>query len=94
MDHRLLPYPEIYKSIFKEIVENPDGTLNLDKVMRELADYAILLENASRVYCAVTNYRISMPSTASEAVIAEYEDCLTEMIDEEIAAVKRLNTNA
>lgn len=63
-------YEEIYNSLFKDIVENPDGTLNKDQVMRELSDYSVFLEQVSKVYCEITEGRISKPNTLAEAVIS------------------------
>lgn len=69
-------YTEIYNSFFKDIVELPDGSLNKDQVMRELSDYTVLLESVSKVYCAITNGKISKPNTLPEVVISVYEDCM------------------
>src|SRR5579859_3922712 len=63
-------YEEIYNSLFKEIVENPDGTLNKDQVMRELADYTVMLKEVPKVYCHITGNRVSYPTTLASAVIA------------------------
>jgi len=62
-------HEEIYNSLFKDIVENPDGTLNKDQVMRELADYTVILEEVPKVYCHITNGRVSYPNTHANVVI-------------------------
>lgn len=83
MDRRLQTYKEIYNSTFKDTVEiKPYGHLDKDRVMRELADYALLIEGASRVYYEITNGAISIPNTIAEAVIAVYHDVVSDIVDE------------
>lgn len=45
-------------------------------------DWYTLITSAEKVYCAVTNGRISNPLTRPEVVISVYEDCLRDMIGE------------
>lgn len=52
-------YPEVYESFWKKIVENEDGTLNKDQVMRELYDFHHLIEQVPTVYSHVTGHRMS-----------------------------------
>ena len=88
-------YEEIlttYNLTFKEFVENPDGTLNRDAVMRELYDYSIVAEQATKVYWNVTNGRVGNVFTKPEVIIAIAEDCIAELIENEIAEYK-LNHN-
>lgn len=67
-------YEEIYNETFKEIVELPDGTLNRDQVMRELADYSTLIDNVTRVYDCMSGGRISKPHTLPDSVISTCEE--------------------
>lgn len=77
-----IDYVKTYEDFWKSIVENPDGSLNLDQVMRELGDYKALLGQASEVYSEVTGYRISKPNTMAFEVIAEAERHVDELIEE------------
>src|SRR5690554_6072270 len=61
-------YEETYESFWKDIVENPDGSLNLDQVKRELHDCALLLDAVSKVYCHVTGGIVSKPLTDPSVV--------------------------
>lgn len=56
-------YQEEYEEFWKEIVENEDGTLNKDQVMRELSDYSMVMDNCARAYCTMTKQRISKQNT-------------------------------
>lgn len=47
-------YEKDYEEFWKRLVENKDGTLNLDQIKRELSDYKFLMEHASSVYCELT----------------------------------------
>ena len=56
-------YQEEYENFWKDIVENKDGTLNKDQVMRELSDYSMVMDNCARAYCLMTKQRISKQNT-------------------------------
>jgi len=67
-------YQKKFDEDWKDLVCNGDGTLDKDKVMRELHDYSILLENVPKVYMHITGGKISKPNTLAGAVIAEADD--------------------
>lgn len=77
-------YEKEYELFWKSIVENEDGTLNLDQIKRELYDYGELMHAASTVYCEITNSRISKPNTDPYDVISVANDVINDMIDEAI----------
>jgi ribosomal protein S8 len=56
-------YQEEYDKFWKRIVENPDGTLNKDQVMRELSDYLMVIDNCERAYDTMTESTISKANT-------------------------------
>jgi hypothetical protein len=66
-------YKAVYDDFWKEIVENEDGTLNLDQVQRELSDYYSAMELVPRAYSEVTGDRISKLLTDPSAVAEEAE---------------------
>ena len=51
------------------MVEDGNGNLDKDKVMRELFDYHICLEEVPKVYMAITGNQISKPYTDANYVI-------------------------
>jgi hypothetical protein len=67
-----------YEHFWKEIVENPDGTLNKEQVMRELHDFSTLIGNLSKLYCYISGNVVSKPMTRPEAVLQLFEEQLTE----------------
>lgn len=75
---------EEYDSFWKQIVENKDGTINLDQLKKELSDYSLLLDNVPKVYMDITNDRISKPFTDISVVISQYEQILEERIADAI----------
>ena len=56
-------YKKDYKEFWKYIVENDDGTLNKDQVMRELSDYSMVMENCASAYSEMTCGQISKQNT-------------------------------
>ena len=56
-------YQEEYNDFWRDIVENEDGTLNKDQVMRELSDYSMVMDNCARAFYTMTNGRISKQNT-------------------------------
>lgn len=55
-------YEKKYEEFWKDIVENEDGTLNKDQIMRELSDYSMIMDNCTKAYMAMTNGTISKPN--------------------------------
>ncbi len=76
-------YQEEYNEFWKAIVENEDGTLNKDQVMRELSDYSMVIENCTSAYSTMTNQRISKPNTCFFEVEAIFNE---KYIQNDIAA--------
>lgn len=58
-----IDYKKEYEEFWKDIVENTDGTLNKDQVMRELADYSMVMDNCAKAYYTMTQGRISKQNT-------------------------------
>ncbi|WP_297525145.1 hypothetical protein [Sulfurovum sp.] len=63
-----------YESFWKDIVENEDGTINKEQVMRELYDFSVLIWNVSKVYDHITDGKVSNPLTCPDIVIALSDD--------------------
>ena len=70
-----------YNEFWKEIVENPDGTLNKEQIMKELADFSVLIGNISKIYCYMTGNMVSKPMVHAEVIIQLCEEQLQESYD-------------
>ena len=75
-------YEKTYDDFWKGIVENEDGSLNLDQIKRELHDFQFLLENTSKVFDGLTGGRISKPNTLASVVISEVESIYEERTED------------
>lgn len=71
-------YINEYWANWAGIVEAPTGQLSRDAVARELADYSVVMDQASQVYDDLTGGRISKPNTAARHVISEARDSFDE----------------
>lgn len=78
-------YVTTYNDFWKDLVENPDGTLNHDQLMRELADYHMVMGQVRQVYCHITNGRISKLNTLANTVIAVADERIEEIVAEALA---------
>jgi hypothetical protein len=67
----------VYKEFWKSLVERR-GVLKKDQVMRELSDYALLLDTLPKLLCGLTGGRISKPFTSNYAVLSEVEELQNE----------------
>ncbi len=69
---------------------NEDGSLNEEQVKKELYDYHLFMDDASRVYVDITNGRISKPNTRSDVVLGEAQavtqDEIEWAVEEEVKA--------
>ncbi len=83
-------YSQVYEEFWKELVENPDGTLNKEQVMKELADFSFIIGSVTKVYCHLSNSRMSNPMILPEVVLSVIEDvqnehtndCIKETLEE------------
>ncbi len=73
-----------YIEFWKDIIENPDGTINKEQLMKELSDYSSLLDSVPKVYLAVTEGKIGNPLTHADVVIGLYNDSLSGYVDSEM----------
>jgi chromosome segregation ATPase len=71
-------YQEEYNDFWRDIVENEDGTLNKDQVMRELSDYSMVMDNCARAFYTMTNGRISKQNTKFFEVENIFNDLYTD----------------
>ena len=63
-----------YDDCWREVVENPDGSLKKDKIVEILQDYSRLQHNASVVYQEITNNLLSKSSYPPDTVLPVYHD--------------------
>lgn len=77
-------YEENYNKFWREIVQNPDGSINLDQVKRELFDFYRVMQNAAEVYCEITGNRVSKPLTDVNVILGLWEEGIQKRIEEEI----------
>lgn len=78
-------YVTTYDTFWKRIVENSDGSINRDQLMRELFDYHTVMREVAEVYCHITGGRISKVNTSASAVIAVADDYANELVTEALA---------
>ena len=71
-------FEQKYNEFWKEIVENPDGSLNKEQIMKELADFSVLIKNLSEIYCYMTGNMVSKPMVNSSVIIQICEEQLQE----------------
>lgn len=87
-------YQKIFKDFWEELVCNPDGTLNMDAVQRELADYYFMLQEVPKVYDHVTGGAVSKPNTYAFEVnlVADehYQKSIESAIRDDLAGVLKL----
>lgn len=67
-------YEKTWEDFWKSLCTNPDGSLNLDQIKRELHDFHTAMDNVGKVYCHITGNRISKINTLADAVIAEADE--------------------
>jgi hypothetical protein len=77
-------YVKVYNDFWKGIVENPDGTLNLDQVQRELFDFHTAMGEVGQVYDHITGGQISKVNTKASAVIAVADEHVNEIVEDEL----------
>ncbi|QLI80827.1 hypothetical protein HZU75_04375 [Chitinibacter fontanus] len=69
---------------WRDIVSNPDGSLNIEQIKRELCDYGNVLNYAAIVYDHATGGKCTKPLTYPSVAISLIDDHVTELSDEAI----------
>jgi len=89
-------YKKKYEEFWKYVVENEDGTLNKDQVMRELSDYSMVMDNCAKAYCVMTKQRISKQNTMFFEVEGIFNELYLDndiVVDDIIEILKEENIN-
>jgi hypothetical protein len=71
-------YKKDYEDFWKEIVENKDGSLNKEQIMKELSDYSMLQENMANLFCLATGNKVSYVTTLPGVVYSLFEEELSD----------------
>lgn len=66
-----------WEELWKDIVLNEDGSINLDQLKKELSDYAFMLDEVPKVYSHIAN--LSYPNYYASVIIAEADDKYQEL---------------
>jgi hypothetical protein len=75
-------YEQVWQDFWKEICTKPDGSLDVEQVKKELADYHGIMGEVATVYDTLTMGHISKPNTKASAVISEVQAIQQRELDE------------
>lgn len=67
------PFFEESWDFWKGIILNPDGSVNIDQLKKELGDYYFILDQLPKVYCHITGNTLSKPMYFASSVISAYD---------------------
>ncbi|KKM22940.1 hypothetical protein LCGC14_1620240 [marine sediment metagenome] len=74
---------ETYDEFWKDII-GPEDNLNFKQIKKELHDYAVLMDNAGKVYDYVSGGRISKVNTYPSELYKAFDDTVTEAVEDAI----------
>lgn len=74
-----MDYKKVYNDFWKELVENPDGSLNKDQIMKELYDFYFIINNVPVVYDTVTGGACTKAMYEAQTVVDEFEKYILEL---------------
>lgn len=83
-EHSDKPVQEIWESFWKPIVSNEDGTINIEQVKKELADFSFIMEQVPKVYCHITGDKMSKVMYRAKDVIRMADDHFNEQLREAV----------
>ena len=70
----------VWNSIWKDILENPDGTPDMESIKRELCDYVTLFHHTQTTYSMLTGGEITNPFTQLDVLISYVDLYYEEMM--------------
>lgn len=65
---------QVFDDLWAKIVLNPDGSLNVEQVKRELFDFKIVMGEVGKVYMEISGGRLSKLDYTAEAVLGVVEE--------------------
>lgn len=71
---RMEEVEKVYQEFWKDIVENEDGTLNVEQVKKELADFSMVMDNCSSAYEEMSGSLITKPNTYFPEVLKIFQE--------------------
>jgi len=80
---------KIWHDFWKRICVKKDGTLDLDQIKLELADYHDVITSVSEVYAEITGGRLSKVTYSAETILSVYYDNINKQIDDAIEDYKK-----
>jgi hypothetical protein len=69
---------------WRPLVTDETGALDVDKVARELADYAAVMGEVARVYDEITGGRFSKPNTAAQYIVSRVNEIAAETFADDL----------
>lgn len=84
MSNEIDPEKE-YNKFWKPIVENEDGSINMEQLKKELADFSWLISSISQTYCHISGNSISNPLTLPYELCVAHDNEVSRAVEEEIA---------
>lgn len=63
-----------WQNKWKEILENPDGSINVEQLKKELSDFDDLIDRMSTLTCFITRDRLSYPTYPVRTLIGVMEE--------------------
>lgn len=78
----------VWNEFWKDIVTKEDGTIDLEQIKKELADFHFIMDQVPEVYCHITGGLLSKLTYKSSTVInraeEHYKEMYTNMFKEDI----------
>lgn len=71
-------------SFWKDIILKKDGTVNMRQLKKELSDFYFIIKQVPKVYCHITDNRMSKVNYHADTVIQVADECLQEKIKETV----------
>lgn len=65
---------DTYEIYWKCIIEDKNGTLNVDNLKEELYGYSLVMNNCTQAYTEMTNGKITRPTTDFAEVLKIFKD--------------------
>ena len=56
-------YRQEYEEFWKDIVEDENGNLDKEQIMKELSDFSMVIDNCTQAYYLLSKNKISDPTT-------------------------------
>jgi len=72
-----------WQNIWRDILEKPDGSINIEQLKLELMDYSDMIDRMTMLTCEITAHKLSYPTYPVETILEVMREAEQDHMDDQ-----------